>query len=131
MKTRSPLGVLTASSAKTRTISTAANTNQNASKRSFFSGGAFTPNAENAGLYLIYCMHPYGKNLPVPKGEPMTALPYDIFKRTDGETLVWVEAMPDLDTANARIKKLQKSSGEEYVVFNQRTQQVVPSCPTS
>jgi hypothetical protein len=59
----------------------------------------------------------------------MTALPaYDIFKRTDDETLVWVEAVPDLDAANARIRELQKGSMEVFVVFNQQTQQVVPSC---
>jgi hypothetical protein len=60
----------------------------------------------------------------------MTALPYDIFKRTDGETLIWVEAALDLDAANARIKELQNGSPEVFVVFNQQTQQIVVSCPT-
>ena len=56
----------------------------------------------------------------------MTALPsYDIFKRSDGKALVWIEAVPDLDTANVRIHKLQKSSTEVYVVFTQRTHQTV------
>jgi hypothetical protein len=80
---------------------------------------------QNAGLYLIYCMRPYGKNAAVPEEKPMTALPtYDIFKRR-GENLVWVEAVSDLDTANARINELQKSSDEEYVVFDQKNQQIV------
>jgi hypothetical protein len=61
----------------------------------------------------------------------MIALPtYDIFKRSDGETLVWVEAVRDLDAANARIKELQKGSMEVFVVFNQQTQQTIVSCPT-
>jgi hypothetical protein len=61
----------------------------------------------------------------------MTTLPiYDILKRRDNETLAWVEAVPDLDTANARIKELRKSSDEEFVIFDQKTQELVVSNPT-
>jgi predicted GIY-YIG superfamily endonuclease len=67
------------------------------------------------------------QNRASPKEKPMTALPtYDIFKRSD-ENLVWVEAVSDLDTANARIKELQRCSKEEFVVFDQRTQELVVS----
>jgi hypothetical protein len=82
----------------------------------------------NAGLYPIYCMRPYGKKLPSPKARrsPMTALPtYDIFKRSDSESLVWIETAADLGTANERIKELQENSGGEYIVFDQRKQQIV------
>jgi hypothetical protein len=61
----------------------------------------------------------------------MTTLPdYHIFKRRDGETLFWIEAALDLDAATARIKEFKKSSGEEYFIFDQRTQQIVVRCPT-
>jgi hypothetical protein len=50
---------------------------------------------------------------------------YDIFKRNAGKTLVWVEAAPDLSTADVRINELQKASREVYVVSNQRTRQTV------
>jgi hypothetical protein len=39
----------------------------------------------------------------------MTALAaYHIFKQSDGETLVWIEAAPDVNTANARIKDCRR-----------------------
>jgi hypothetical protein len=61
----------------------------------------------------------------------MTTLPiYNILKRRDDGTLAWVEAVPDLDTANARVKELRKSSDGEYVIFDQKTQELVLSNPT-
>jgi hypothetical protein len=50
---------------------------------------------------------------------------YDIFKRRDVKTLVWIEAAPDLSTADVRINELQKASREVYVVSDQRTRQTV------
>jgi hypothetical protein len=70
------------------------------------------------------------KICPSPKEERMTTLPtYDILKRRDDGTLAWVEAVPDLDTANAHIKELHNKSGEEYVVFDQKAQELVVTNP--
>jgi hypothetical protein len=73
---------------------------------------------------LLVC---YGdRNVAVPEEEAVTAPPScDIFKRSDGKTLVWIEAVPDLDTANVRVNELEKSCTEAYVIFNQRTEQTV------
>jgi hypothetical protein len=49
---------------------------------------------------------------------------YDILKQIDGH-VIWVQAVPDLDTANACIKEFQESFGGQYVIFDQHTQQVV------
>ena len=53
------------------------------------------------------------------------ALPsYDIFKQ-QGDSLVWVEAAPDLDSALKRSEELAKQNRCEYVVFDSRQQKVV------
>ena len=52
-------------------------------------------------------------------------LPFDILKKTDIVNFEWVEAVRDLQTAEARIQELQARSPGEYVVFSQRTQQIV------
>ena len=53
------------------------------------------------------------------------ALPsYDIFKK-DGQGLIWVSAMPDLESARMRIAELSRYVTAEFVVFHQDTQQVV------
>ena len=51
--------------------------------------------------------------------------PFDILKKTDVVNFQWVEVVRDLQTAEARIQELQARSPGEYVVFSQRTQQVV------
>ena len=53
-------------------------------------------------------------------------VPYDIFKRDDSGALVWVQAAPDLDAATEKIKELMEGSGGKYIVFNQKTQEVIP-----
>lgn len=52
-------------------------------------------------------------------------LPFDILKKTDTMNFEWVEVVRDLQTAGARIQELQARSPGEYVVFSQRTQQIV------
>ena len=52
-------------------------------------------------------------------------LPFDILKKIDVVNFQWVEAVRDLQTAEARIQELQGCSPGEYVVFSQRTQQIV------
>ena len=49
---------------------------------------------------------------------------YDIFRKHESE-LVWIEAALDLPSAKKRIKELAEQSGEEYVVYDQRTRRIV------
>ena len=49
---------------------------------------------------------------------------YDILKK-DAAALVWVEAMNDLESAKLRIRQLAALSEGEYVIFDQRTRQIV------
>jgi hypothetical protein len=55
----------------------------------------------------------------------MTPLPpYDILRK-DAAALVWVEAVTDLDYGKSRIKELAASAQGEYVIFDQRSRQIV------
>jgi hypothetical protein len=49
---------------------------------------------------------------------------YDILKK-EGLALVWVEPAHDLAAAKARIEELIGQSRGEYVVFDQRSRQIV------
>jgi hypothetical protein len=60
----------------------------------------------------------------LPGGATMES-PFDILKKTDVVNFQWVEVVRDLQTAEARIQELQARSPGEYVVFSQRTQQIV------
>ncbi len=55
---------------------------------------------------------------------------YDIFKK-EGLTLVWVEAASDIGAPKARIEDLIGQSRCEYVVFDQRIQQIVANFDSS
>jgi hypothetical protein len=57
----------------------------------------------------------------------MRRFAYHILKKYHDKTLVWVQAVRDLDTANSRVKELEGAFGGDYVVFDQHTQQVVAS----
>jgi hypothetical protein len=48
-----------------------------------------------------------------------------ILKRLDLVNFGWLEVVQDLQTAEARIQELQACSRGEYVVFSERTQQIV------
>jgi len=52
---------------------------------------------------------------------------FDILKKTDVVSFEWVEVVRDLQTAEARIQELRVLSPGDYVVFSQRTQQIVAS----
>ncbi len=52
---------------------------------------------------------------------------YDIFRRNGTGNPVWVEAVADLDTAKGRIIELSAAAPGQYVVFNQRSGQMVSS----
>jgi hypothetical protein len=51
--------------------------------------------------------------------------PFDILRKIDVVNFEWVEVVRDLQTAEARIQELQARSPGEYVIFSQRTQQIV------
>jgi hypothetical protein len=48
-----------------------------------------------------------------------------ILIRLDLVNFGWLEVVQDLQTAEARIQELQACSRGEYVVFSERTQQIV------
>lgn len=50
---------------------------------------------------------------------------FDILQKIDDVNFRWVEVVGDLQTAITRIEELQARTPGEYVVFDQRTQQVV------
>jgi len=55
----------------------------------------------------------------------VTSLPaYDILKK-DAAALVWVEAVADLELAKLRVRELATRTEGEYVIFDQRTRQIV------
>jgi len=55
----------------------------------------------------------------------MNAAPYDILKKDALGNPIWVEAVEDLPKATVRIEELALRSPGEYIVFNQRTKQIV------
>ena len=55
---------------------------------------------------------------------------YDILKK-DAAALTWVEAMDNLQSAKLRIRELAARSEGEYVIFDQRTRQIVDRFTTS
>lgn len=57
--------------------------------------------------------------------------PYDIFKRDAFGTVLWVEAVRDIEAAKIRMHELAKRTPAEYVVFDQRTSQVVDRIKSS
>jgi hypothetical protein len=54
----------------------------------------------------------------------MTVAAYDILKK-DATALVWIEAVQDLETARLRVMELIAHSEAEYVIFDQRTREIV------
>jgi hypothetical protein len=57
----------------------------------------------------------------------MASPSYDIFRRDGTGEPVWVEAVADLDTAKGRIIELSAQAPGQYVVFSQRSGQMVSS----
>lgn len=50
---------------------------------------------------------------------------FDILKKIGAVNFEWVEVVRDLQTSEAKIQELQERSPGEYVVFSQRTQEIV------
>jgi hypothetical protein len=57
--------------------------------------------------------------------------PYDIFKRDATGTVLWVESVRDMEAAKARMRELAMRTPAEYVVFDQRTSQVIDRVKSS
>jgi hypothetical protein len=55
----------------------------------------------------------------------MPLAPFDILKKQNDGSFIWVEALPDLHHAEARIEDLSAASPGEYLVFDQNTQRIV------
>ena len=51
---------------------------------------------------------------------------YHILKK-QGTDFVWMDAAKDIDSAKKRVNELSRDGNTEFVVFNERTQQVVAS----
>jgi hypothetical protein len=61
----------------------------------------------------------------------MNAAPYDILKKDVLGNPIWVEAVEDLHKATLRIEELVLYSPGEYIVFNQKTSQIVSALSAS
>jgi hypothetical protein len=59
----------------------------------------------------------------------MTFPIYDIVKKEDNK-FEWVEAAHDIQSAKKRVYELSRHSDAEFVVFNERTLQVVATFET-
>jgi hypothetical protein len=46
----------------------------------------------------------------------------DIFKEDLAGSLLWVEAVVDVEAAKIRVRELTQSSPEKYIVFSQQSQ---------
>ena len=57
--------------------------------------------------------------------------PFDILKKKPEGSFRWFEAANDLESANIRIDELIGLSPGEYVVFDQRTHNVILADPSS
>ncbi len=61
----------------------------------------------------------------------MKAAPYDIFRKDLLGTLVWMETVQDLETANLRVMEFAGRSPGEYFVFSQETKEIVSNTTPS
>jgi len=53
--------------------------------------------------------------------------PFDILKKKPEGSFCWFEAANDLESANIRIDDLLVLSPGEYIVFDQRTHNIIPA----
>lgn len=60
----------------------------------------------------------------------MPLSPFDILKRHDDGSFIWLEAARDLHSAQARLQELTAQIPGEYFVFDQQSQQIVAKLST-
>jgi hypothetical protein len=58
-------------------------------------------------------------------------LPFDILKKERDGSFRWFEAVNDLGSANIRIREIIVLSPGDYIVFDQRTHNIIPPAPPS
>src|SRR5712672_725881 len=56
-------------------------------------------------------------------------IPYDIFKKDSHGVPVWVEAVPDLESAPLRVVELDKQEPGGYMIFCYMTQELISAAP--
>ena len=63
----------------------------------------------------------------------MSSTPYDILRRHNDGSLIWVEAASELSHAKDRLQQLNAAMPGDYFIFDQKSQQIVarvgPSLP--
>ena len=57
-------------------------------------------------------------------------LPFDTLKKERDGSFRWFEAVNDLGSANIRIREIIASSPGDYIVFDQRTHNIIPPAPS-
>jgi hypothetical protein len=50
---------------------------------------------------------------------------FDVMRKRDDGTLIWVEAVNNVETAKKRIANLRSTAPGEYAIFDQSRQQIV------
>jgi hypothetical protein len=58
-------------------------------------------------------------------------LPFDILKKERDGSFRWFEAVNDLGSANIRIREIIALSPGDYIVFDQRSHNIIPLAPSS
>jgi len=58
-------------------------------------------------------------------------LPFDILKKEQDGSFRWFEVVTDLGSANIRIREIIALSPGDYIVFDQRTHNIIPPAPSS
>jgi hypothetical protein len=61
----------------------------------------------------------------------MSSSPYDILRRHNDGSFIWLEASPELGHAKDRLQTLYSAAPGEYFVFDQRSQQIVAKISSS
>jgi len=56
-------------------------------------------------------------------------VPYDIFRKDSHGVPVWVEAVPDLESAQLRVVELDKQNPGDYMIFCYMTQELISAAP--
>ena len=61
----------------------------------------------------------------------MASTPYDILRRHNDGSLIWVEAACELSHAKDRLQQLNTANPGDYFVFDQKSQQIVARIASS
>jgi hypothetical protein len=56
-------------------------------------------------------------------------IPFDIFRFAISNEMLWIEAVADLEIANARVTALMQAKPCEYLILSQKTGHKIPSSP--